>query len=241
MGLFFLAVTALWAGTAPIAPAAPEEKTNDVFMHEDFRSLDNWMPYRLFKNKKETVYTPGIKNGVSCVKAESDGSSSALAYKKEFDVYEFPVVKWKWMVANLYPKGNIKKKATNDSPARLYILFKYEPSKAGFFKRIEYALAKTKFGIYPPGSSLCYLWGNHPHKERIITSPAWKNSKDVVLEGGPEHLNEWREEQINIVADYRAAFGIDPPHTAAIAIMNNSDNMGGKATSWFGPIEVLAE
>ncbi len=238
LGVFLfspIAGQALWADAAPAS--APATKVN-VFMSEDFSSLDGWMPYRLFKNKKQTVYTLDVKDSKHCVRAKSDDSSSALAYKKEFDVYEFPVVKWEWMVANLYPDGNIKKKSRNDSPARLYILFKYNPKKAGFFTRLKYSIAKKIYGVYPPGSNLCYLWANRPHKERIITSPAWGNSKDIVLESGPEHLNEWMKERINIVDDYRAAFGKDPPHTAAIAIMNNSDNMGGKATSWFGPIEI---
>ena len=241
--LFLLAVffllsmrgPALWADSAP-APASCGKA--NVFLSADFNSLDGWMPYRLFKKKKETLYTLDTKDGEPCVRAESDGSSSALVYKKEFDVYEFPLVKWKWMVANLYPGGDIKKKSKNDSPARLYILFKYNPKKAGFFTRLKYSIAKKIYGVYPPGSNLCYLWANRPHRERIITSPAWKYSKDIILESGPEHLNEWREERINILDDYRAAFGKDPPHTAAIAIMNNSDNMGGKATSWFGHIEI---
>lgn len=236
--LFFHAGRALWAAAQSTAATAPAPGT-DVFLSEGFSSLKGWMPYRLFKKKKNTLYTLDVKDGVHCVRAKSNDSSSALVYKKEFDVYKFPIVKWQWMVADLYPGGNIKKKSRNDSPARLYILFKYNPKKAGFFTRLKYAIVKKIYGVYPPGSNLCYLWANRHHKEKMITSPAWKFSKDVVLESGPAHLNEWRHEQVNIVDDYRAAFGKNPPHMATIAIMNNSDNMGGRATSWFGPIEIL--
>ncbi len=225
---------------APSAAAPAARPCVFLFLSEDFRSLKGWMPYRLFKKKNNTLYTLDVKDGVHCVRAKSDDSSSALVYKKEFDVYKFPIVKWRWMVANLYQGGDIKKKSTNDSPARLYILFKYNPKKAGFFTRIKYAIAKKIYGVYPPGSNLCYLWADEPHKKRIITSPAWSASKDIVLESGPAHLNGWRHERVNILDDYKAAFGKNPPHTAAIAIMNNSDNMGGKATSWFGPIEILS-
>ncbi len=233
--LFPLKGPALWALPAGTDPGGNGAK---VFMSEDFKNLEGWVPYRLFSKGKETLYTPDVEDGEPCLKAQSDSSASALVYKKEFDVYEFPVVKWKWMVANLYPKGDIKKKSGNDSPARLYILFKYNPKKAGFFTKLKYSMAKMKFGMYPPESSLCYIWANHPHKERVLTSPTWKYSKNIVLEGGPGKLNEWREEKVNILDDYRAAFGIAPPHTAAIAIMNDSDDTKGKSTSWFGPIEI---
>ena len=226
------------ANALPDNAVAPRSNAN-VFMSEDFRTLGNWVPYNLFKQNRETVYTLDIRDGVQCVQAQSDCSASALAYKKEFDIYKYPVVKWKWMVGNIYPNGDLTKKSTNDSPARLYILFKYDPEKAGFFTRLKYSIAKKMYGIYPPGSNLCYVWANHPHKERIFTSPAWKYSKDIVLEAGPGHTNEWREEEVNILDDYRAAFGKDPPHMAAIAIMDNSNNAKGKSNSWFGPIEIF--
>ena len=234
--LFFLA-----AGVAPAAStgAGSQAKTK-IFLQEDFSSLGGWMPFCFFKKKKPTLYLPDVKDGMHCVKAQSDRSSSALVYKKEFDVYKYPVVKWEWMVGNIYPRGDLEKKSANDSPARLYILFKYDPEKAGFFTRLKYTMAKMIYGMYPPGSSLCYLWASHPHERRILASPAWKYCKDIVLEGGPEYLNQWREEKINILEDYRAVFGKDPPRMAAIAIVNNSDNLGGKSTSWFGDIEITA-
>ena len=237
--MFFLASGALSA--AGVSRSGQKRKSaaeTDVFMSEDFSNLRNWMPYNLFKKKKETLYAPDVKDGVQCVKAQSDRSASALVYKKEFDVYKYPIVKWKWMVGNIYPNGNLEKKSGNDSPARLYILFKYNPKKAGFFTRLKYAMAKMIYGVYPPGSNLCYLWANHRHRKKILTSPAWKYSKDIVIEAGASRLNEWRHEEVDIPEDYRAAFGKDPPRMAAIAIMDNSDNTKGKSTSWFGPIEI---
>ncbi len=225
------------AGAQPVKAASPANNTN-VFIFEDFHTLDNWMPYNIFKQNKETRYGLDVKDGVQCVKAQSDCSASALVYKKEFDVYKYPIVKWKWMAGNIYPNGNLTYNSTNDSPARLYILFKYNPKKAGFFTRLKYSLAKKIYGTYPPGSNLCYLWANHPHKGRIFTSPAWKYSKDIVLEAGRSLLNQWRKEKVNILEDYRAAFGKNPPHMAAIAIMDNSNNAKGKSTSWFGPIKI---
>jgi hypothetical protein len=233
--LTFLAAGALAGDMTDTAGQAKK-----IFLAEDFSNLSGWTPFCFLKGKKPTKYAPDVKDGVHCVQAQSDCSSSALVYKKEFDVYEYPAVKWKWMISNIYPKGDVKKKSANDSPARLYILFKYNPKNADFFTRLKYSMARMAYGTYPPGSSLCYLWANHRHKERILTSPTWKYCKNIVLEGGTEYLNRWREEKINILDDYRAAFGKDPPRMAAIAIVNNSDNLRGASTSWFGSIEITA-
>ena len=38
------------------------------------------------------------------------------------------------------------------------------------------------------------------------------------------------------MADYREAFGEEPPPVVGIAIMSDSDNTGEKATAWYGDI-----
>ncbi|MDA8171878.1 MAG: DUF3047 domain-containing protein [Nitrospiraceae bacterium] len=219
---------------ADLTKAAPER----VFISEDFSSLDNWVPFPLFKGRKCTLYTCAVEDGQKCVKAESDCSVSALALDKEFDVYQFPVIRWKWKITALYPNGDIEKKNLNDAPARLYILFKYNPQKAGFFTKLKYSLAKKIYGMYPPQSSLCYVWANRPYNKRVLTSPAWGRSKNIILEAGVKHLDEWRQEQVNILEDYRAAFGKDPPHMAVLAIMDSSQHTCGKSVSYFGGLEI---
>lgn len=53
----------------------------------------------------------------------------------------------------------------------------------------------------------------------------------IVLRAGTAQLGTWLEEKVNIVDDYRKAFGTDPPAIASLAIMNDSDNTGEASTS----------
>lgn len=211
-----------------------------VFLSEDFGNLDGWVPFPLFKGKKCTIYTPAVENGRKCLKAQSDCSASALALNRQFDVYKYPVLRWKWKITAVYPNGDIEKNKFNDAPARLYVLFRYNPKKAGFFTRLKYSIAKKIYGMYPPQSGLCYVWADKPYKKNILTSPAWDRSKNIVLEAGATHLNEWREERVNILDDYREAFGKDPPHMAVLAIMDSSQNTCGQSVSYFGDLEITS-
>jgi len=56
------------------------------------------------------------------------------------------------------------------------------------------------------------------------------------VQSGPERCGEWVAHRRNIVADYRQAFGEDPPAITGIAIMTDTDNTGEHATAYYGDI-----
>ncbi len=86
---------------------------------------------------------------------------------------------------------------------------------------------------------MCYVWASRTYKETIFKDPKWKIVKTVVLENGSKNLKTWREERVNIVDDYKKAFGKNPPSLAKIAIMNDSNNTKEQAISYFDYIEVF--
>ncbi|MBW2651571.1 MAG: DUF3047 domain-containing protein, partial [Deltaproteobacteria bacterium] len=157
---------------------------------------------------------------------------------KLFNVYEYPLIKWRWKVENVYTKGDAKTKEGDDYPLRIYIIFKYDPEKAGFFEKVKYKTAKLIYGQYPPHSSLNYIWSNKKYKESIITSSYTKKSKIIPLQSGTLKVAIWQTEEVDIVDDYRRAFGIKPPVEASIAVMNDSDNTGESSVSYLDYIEV---
>ena len=106
-----------------------------MLFREDFTSLENWRPLFFPNVHKHTMYGIDAKDGERCLKTQSDGSASALVYKGEFNPYEFPRVRWRWKVDNLYQRGDPEKKSGDDYPIRLQIVFKYDPEKAGRLKK----------------------------------------------------------------------------------------------------------
>ena len=209
-----------------------------VFLLEDFNDLENWKPLFFPKIKRHTEYTIEKDDDMGYLRAESNSSASGLILKKEFNVFEYPKLKWRWKISNVYLKGNAEALSGDDCPIRIYVIFKYDPDKASFGRRIRYGLLKAIYGEYPPHSSLTYIWESRTHDKRIITSPFAKEAKMIILEAGGDNAGKWLQEEVNIVEDYVEAFGTMPPPIASLAIMNDSDNTGEKSVSYADFIEV---
>jgi len=236
----FLSVKIFFISLLLIPPVLSQAYTedNNILFHEDFKDLENWTALYFPKIKKHTQYSIVKEAGETYLKAESNASASAIIYKKEFNVYEYPKIRWKWKIDNVYKKGNVKEKSGDDYTIRVYVLFKYDPEKASFGKRIKYGLAKIIYGEYPPHSSLNYIWANKKDEKGIITNPYASEVKMIILQAGSEKAGKWHEEDINILENYRKAFGTDPPPVAGVAIMNDSDNTGESSVSYIDYIEV---
>ncbi len=219
-----------------VSISAAEDR--NVFLREEFETLDAWRPLFFPKIRQHSRYSVVKEGDASVLKAESSASASGIIFRKEFNVYDFPKARWRWKIVNIYRKANGRTKGGDDYPIRIYVIFRYEPEKASFGKRLKYGLAKTLYGEYPPESSLNYVWASRQEKERIFTNPYADEAKMVVLRSGGRDAGRWIEEEVDILADYRAAFGTDPPAAASIAIMNDSDNTGESSVSYVDYIEV---
>lgn len=209
----------------------------DVLLREDFYSLKNWEPLNFEKIKEHSTYE--IKDSILI--AKSSASASGIRFKKTYDIYAYPKLTFKWKVNNVYQKGDATTKEGDDYPIRIYIMFEYDPEKASFFEGVKYSLAKTFYGEYPPHSALNYIWSNKEQKERIITSAYTDKAKMIVLDSGALHVKEWQEHTVNVLEDYKKAFGQNPPANVSLAIMSDSDNTKESSLSFIDFIEIKSE
>ncbi len=214
---------------------------NKIFFRESFAHLENWRPVFFPKIKQHSTYRHEIQGGITSLRAESLGSASAIVYRKTFSVYDYPEIRWQWRVMNIYRKGDMRTKAGDDYPLRVYILFQYDPKTAGVMDRIKYGLTKMVYGEYPPHSAISYVWANRTEERGLIVpSPYTPRAVMIAIQGGDTHLGSWQDEQVNVVADYRKVFGINPPSVCTIGVMNDSDNTGESAVSYIRFIEVFS-
>ena len=220
-----------------VALQAHSEEGTSLF-REDFNDLNNWEPLYFPKIENHSSYSIESHGQESYLKAESNTSASALLYKKEFNFYEYPRMRWRWKVENVYRNGDAKTKSGDDYALRIYIVFKYDPEKAGFMEKLEYNAAKLIYGEYPPHSGLNYIWANRDHEERIIANAFTEKSKMILLQKGDSNVGKWVIHDVDIIEDYQEAFGNKPPPIASIAVMNDSDNTGEKSISYLDYIEV---
>lgn len=229
IGLVFL----VCCRAAPGIAAGP-----DVALRENFDSLAAWEPLTFPKITAHSTYTLDREGNNGILKAESRASASGLICRRTFSIREAPRVRWRWKVTHLADKGNPKEKGGDDYPLRIYVLFPYDPDRASPGDRLRYGAAKALYGKYPPHSTLSYVWTGHDIPERIFVSPYTDRARIVVLEKGTRKVGRWVDESVNVVEDYRQAFGTEPPATAGIAVMSDTDNAGGAATAYVDFIEV---
>ena len=207
---------------------------------EEFNSLDNWKPFTFPKIPRHSTYSIQKEGGKSFLVAHADNSASGIIYKRSFNIYKTPIIKWKWKISNVYQAGDEKKKSGDDYPLRIYVVFKYNPENAGIFERTQYNALKLIYGKYPPHSSINYIWANKKYPDRILPNPYTAKTQMILMQKGSERAGIWIEERVNALEDYRQAFGTEPPAEASIAVMSDADNTGEKATGYIEYIEVSA-
>lgn len=171
---------------------------------------------------EEKAGTPDFRiektEGIPYVRLRSNNSSFGLKKEMNLDIKNFPYLNWKWKVTRLPARGNFLKKETDDQAAQLYVLFPRFPAKLN-----------TEF--------VGYLWDSNPNnKDKDGESPAWSKSRVVILQAGPEKVNQWVQEKRNVYEDYKRLFKKEPPKAGGVALYINSQHTQGKAESSFTEI-----
>ncbi len=199
-----------------------------------------WEPMTFDKIERHTRYSLVSENGATVLKAESRNSASGLIRKIRIDPHQYPIIRWRWRVTRIFPEGNVRKKAGDDYPARIYITFEYDPDKLSFIQRARRQAAKLAFGEYPPTGAISYIWASTTPEGTMVPNPYTDRVMMIAVESGSAEQNTWKEEERNILEDYRRAFGHEPPAVSGVAVMTDTDDTGDSAVSFYGDIRFLA-
>lgn len=214
----------LIGGLLALLPLSSGAASTTVFLDERFATLDYWQPLTFPKIDRHSTYRVNQCENTTCLQMESDNSASGLILNRVFNVYEYPILKWRWKVSNVYRKGDSATKKGDDYPARLYILFAYDPTKASVGKRLKYEFAKLMYGQFPPDSSISYIWANRTTTKPFIVNAYTSEARMIPVSSGTSQVKTWQEYTMNMINDYKMAFGHEPPATASLAVMCDSDN-----------------
>ena len=200
-----------------------------------------WKPLMFKKVERQTRYDLVIDEGTVVSKAVSDAAGSGLTKEIAINSKEYPIVQWRWKVANVLKKSDVTKKAGDDYSARLYIAFAYDPSKVGLFEKVKYETARLIYGRYPPIGAINYIWATREPRGTVAPNPYTDRAMMIVVESGSGALNRWIVEERNVYTDYKQAFKEEPPMISGVAIMTDTDNTGEAATAYYGDITFKKE
>jgi hypothetical protein len=195
-----------------------------------------WEPFSFARHPRHTNYRLVATEGVTVLRAEADASVSALLREFPADPRTHPVMRWRWKVENLVAKGDIRRKEGDDYPARIYVLFDYDPDRLSLADRAKILLARVIHGAQVPAAALCYVWDNKAVPGTILPNAYTDRVRMVVVRSGAPELGRWVEEERNLARDFRAAFGEDPPMISGIVVAADTDNTGERTVAWFGDI-----
>ena len=200
-----------------------------------------WRIVTLPKPKPATQYTLVADEGTTVLRAEANASMASLVHPLKLDPKDYPFLSWRWRISNLLNKADIRTKAGDDFPARVYVLFDYDVGKLSLFQRIKIFLARKIFGREVPAAALCYVWDGKTPVGTSVWSPYTDRVRVIVVESGSANVNRWREAERDVVADFRAAFGEEPPAISGVAVASDTDNTGESVTAMYGDIRLSAQ
>ncbi|HNU84267.1 MAG: DUF3047 domain-containing protein [Pseudomonadota bacterium] len=178
--------------------------------------------------RKPGSFGPGeaqatVRTAQRCLHLTSDGESSfGISRNMKVNPKEYPYLSWKWAASRLPDGGDIRRRATDDQAAQIYVVF----TPTGF----PHALTAPLLG---------YIWDTECPKGTTGRSahPLAGRVRYIVLRNKTDRLGQWIEEKRNIYEDYRRLFkdinGGEPPEVVGVTFFINSHNTGSRAESRF--------
>jgi hypothetical protein len=225
---------AFLAGHAVAAPEVPpfSRMTPDG-------AVTGWQALKPAPKAIDTRYSLVTDAGKVVLKAQANGSMSGLIHSVRVDIRRYPLLRWRWKVAAPLNSANMKQKTGDDYAARIYVMFDYPAEKLPFGTRAKLRLAEAVYGERIPTAALNYIWDNRQPVGTMQPNAYTDRARMIVVRTGAAQAGHWITETRDLAADFRAAFGEDPPDVVAVALATDTDNTGESATAWYGDIEFL--
>jgi hypothetical protein len=208
----------------------PDGDFPDHWEAMEFPKIDRHTTYRLVRDGRQTV-----------VQAVSVASASGMIYAYHGPAEQHPWISWRWKIAHVLQKGDVATREGDDYAARIYVAFEYTPAGRSWGQRMRYHAARLAAGARLPGSVINYIWANKAPVGTIVANPFADQAKMIVIRSGNASAGRWVAEKRNLVRDYQASFGQNPPPVMGIAIMTDTDNTGESTTAWYGDIRLSDE
>lgn len=173
------------------------------------------------------------------LRAVSEAAAASLTHKIRVDTAQTPQLAWHWKVSRVLDSADLARKEGDDYAARVYVFFDYPLDQLPLADRIKMTLGRMLYGQELPAAALCYVWDNR-HPVGMSTWSAYTDRvRMIVLESGTAQVGQWRLEQRDVAADFRAAFGEEPPPIIGIALAADTDNTGEAVTAYFDDVSFL--
>lgn len=229
----------LTAYVALLSPAAAQTQVPALSGMTAGAAVTGWSTLKPSAKADDTIYTLVRDGDATVLKADARHSMSGLIHAVKIDIQQFPRIRWRWKISAPVVAADMRTKAGDDYAARIYVMFDYPLEKLSFSTRTKLKLAEAVYGQKIPSAALNYVWDNRQPIGTIAPNSYTDRARMIVVETGAAKAGQWVTETRDLAADFRAAFGEDPPAIVAVALATDTDNTGESASAWYGDIEFL--
>ena len=136
---------------------------------------------------------------------------------------------WSWRLEEAVPPTDLSRAPGDDRSLAVHLVFPMDETGFSLWQRLETAMTRL---VAPPlsGKVLTYVWGGKQAPGSVMENPFLETrGRIIVLRGKAAPLGRWLKEEIDFVADYRAAFGSEPLAPSYIALSADSDDTASRS------------
>jgi hypothetical protein len=199
-----------------------------------------YQPYTFEGRPRHTEYALVSDSGRTVLRARAEGSTSGIIRELRVEPAMHPILAWRWKVTRVLEKSDLATKEGDDFPARLYVTFDLDPSVLSLGERLQIGLARLVYGPKTPVAALCYVWDSRARAGTVVPNAYTDRVRMVVVESGAANLGRWMAYERDVAADFRAAFGLEPPAVSSVIVSTDTDNTGEFAETYYGDAEFRA-
>ena len=161
------------------------------------------------------------------VRVVSERSVSVLFRPLTADLARTPVLRWRWRVSAAPAPTDLTRTQDEDRAVAVYVGFPYEPARAGLWERLKRWAVVALMGEEAPGRLLTYVWGGDRPRGTLLHREGEESMSAMkILRTPAAPVGAWLSERVDVAADFRAAFGWEPPAPTHIGIVSDSDDTG---------------
>ncbi len=201
--------------------------------------------HQVYMNRQPTLYRATEHAGRPALLAEAVGSNSTLSLALTSPLAPPPGalprrVQFSLFVPALHPAFNLGERGEDDAVARLILSFDGDRSQAWTARdHLLSELSNLVAGQPLPYASIMYVWDNRYPVGSVVPNPYTTRIRHIVVESGPQRLNQWVDFDRDIEADFRLAFGEAPGPLIGLGLMTDSNNSGATVSAWYGPLRLV--
>lgn len=193
--------------------------------------VEAWKPMTFPKIDKTTAYTTVRDDDAEAILARAECSASALYVAVDVDLTKTPLLTWRWKATQAPTAADERRKDGDDFAARVYVMFRFDAQRASWWARARHRLGTAIYGDIVPGNAINYVWSSQEPAGASWENPFSSEARMIVVGRGA--MSEWRQESVDVAADYEKYFGSPLPPLLAVAVMSDSDNTCSQAGAYF--------